>query len=78
MASDWPRTFLQPDCFCLAYYLMWCFGAMLWDDFIHSVMLLLFNKGIGDGVTSEARALPLFVSSKVNQSSSENNRKPCY
>ena len=20
VASDWPRTFLQPDCFCLAYH----------------------------------------------------------
>ena len=36
------------------------------------------HKGVGDVVTSEARALPLFVSSKVNQSSGENNRKPCY
>ena len=35
-------------------------------------------KGVGDSATSEARALPLFVSSKVNQSSGENNRKPCY
>ena len=33
---------------------------------------------MGDGVTSEARALPHLVSPNVNQSSSENNRKLHY
>ena len=24
VASDWPRTFLQPDCFCLYYFTIPC------------------------------------------------------
>ena len=35
-------------------------------------------KGIGDGATSEARALPLFESSLLNQSSNKDNWKSCY
>ena len=35
-------------------------------------------KGVGDGVTSEARALPLSDSSSLNQSSNEKNQKLYY
>ena len=35
--------------------------------------------GVGDGTTSEATASPCFAPSlQGNQSSNENNRKPCY
>ena len=29
VASDWPRTFLQPGCFCLAYSLQGIFTTMI-------------------------------------------------
>ena len=40
MASDWPRTFLQPGCFCLAYILP---TTLLWINFL---FVLLDPAGI--------------------------------
>ena len=53
VASDWPRTFLHPRCFCLAYSLPVLFGilpAQYWNHFssLSVTMYLLLQTSISE------------------------------